>query len=349
MKYNVKSIAVAFGCAAIFAGCCSYTGQVLPGDDMVDEGNQEFARKAKERFDRRKSFKRDVKIVEDEENMTAFLSPNWVPRSSNARANALCQNIEVRRSVAMGARGKLREIVGGIKDFKLQEEKVGDLVEIQAGEASASNVYLMKYGISNIDMQYRSTKAFDPLSGKTRDVNEWVANTTVQIRFLKPDNQTVIATFVATGTTTQSDDGSLEPNVTMLEGAAVSAIEQAMEQYANKFAPPIFVTKTSDDGHFACLNLGSAYGLRPGMAVEFVRHYAKKDLDGKVEDATSCIGTGVIGANGAPVDDDCAWVHVDHSGLKWNPEAPRSVFQWTSVKLIKQTKASNQKLAGFGF
>lgn len=347
MKSNVKFMAIALGFAVVFTGCCSYTGRVSPGDLKVDEGNKEYTRQAAEKFEKRKAFKRDVKIVEDDESMRVFLSPNWAPKSSNPRANALCQNLEVRRGIAMGARGRLREIVGEMKDFKLQEEK-SEAISINVGETAESNVYIMKYTISNIDMQFRKTQAFSLLTGgEAKDINEWVANVKVQVRFFKPDNQTVIATFIGEGTTTQSDDGSEGPNATMLESAAVSAIDGAMLRYAEKFAPPLYVTKTSDDGHFACLNLGTEYGLQVGMKVEFIAHYEKEGLDGQKEDATATIGTGVIGQNGAPVDSDYAWVHIDHDGLKWDVEAPRSVFQWTSAKLIKRNKAPKQKLLGF--
>lgn len=330
---NVKALFVSFGAAALLSGCISYTGAVMPGDDLVDEGNQAFARRAAETYAARKNFRRPV-VIQEAEGVNLFLSPNWVPRSNNARANELCRNIETRRAVLQGAKARLREVVQGLKDLELVGEAQPQLVSVSADNQTGSSVYRITYNISNLDLQLR--EATDGLNliraSSSRDNKafyEWVANVTAEVRMIDPTGKAVF-TFNQIGVLTQTDDGSLNPNLTMLEQASTKAIDGAMKQYAHKFGPPMYVTETCQNGEFAKLNLGTDYGIQPGMQVEFIRHRVKKSLDGSEEMAPQRVGIGIVGRGNAPVTPDSAWVHVEGYD-----EKNRSVFQWTSAKLIQ--------------
>jgi len=324
---NIKSMLVAASAAVALSGCISYTGAVTPGDDQVDEGNKPFASKAAADFKARQQFRRPV-VIQEAEGIGLFLSPNYVPRSTNARANALCSNIEVRRTIVQSAKATLREVVGGLKDLQLTGENAPAMVSVSADDNAAPQVYRITYNIANVDLQFREVPNY---LDKSKKSYEWVGNVSAEVRMLAPNGNAVF-TFNAQGTTSQSDDGSMQPNATMLEQAAADAITTAMKQYALKFGPPIYVTDTCQSGEFARISVGSDYGVREGMKVEFFRHRSKQGLDGNADVAEQRVGTGTIGQGGAPVEPTSAWAHVDG----YDKDAPRSVFQWTSVKLLKE-------------
>ena len=330
---NTKKLLAVACLASLIVGCVSYNGAVFPGDDLVDEGNQSFAKKAAQDYAARQKFQRPV-VIQEAEGVSLFLSPNYVPRSNNARANELCRNIETRRALLQSAKAKLREVVMGLKDLKLTGEAEAPMVAVSADNQSAPAVYRITYNIANLDLQLRESRGGMDLiraasSKENKVYYEWVASVTVEVRMLDPNGNSVF-TFNAIGTTSQTDDGSLNPNMTMLEQAAAKGVDDAMRQYAHKFGPPIYVTDTCQNGEFVRLSVGSDYGVVPGMRVEFFRHREKKALDGSTEMAQQRVGTGVVGKGNAPVEPGCAWAHVDGFDDK-----NRTVFQWTSAKLIK--------------
>lgn len=341
---NLKSIVCVLGIGALVSGCVSYTGAVGAGDDLVDEANQPFARKAAETFAQRQKFSRPV-VIQEAEGVNLFLSPNWVPRSNNPRANALCSNLEVRRSMLQGAKAKLRDIVMGLKDLKLVGDAQPQMVTITTDD-TPSNVYRITYNISNVDMQLHESQAISFKRGLSSHENkicyEWIANVSVEVRMLKPDGSTAF-NFTAVGTHSQMDDGSLEPNATMLEQATTLGIMTAMKKYARKFGPPIYVTNTCQDGEFARLSVGTAYGLKKDMRIEFFRMRETKALDGSVAMAEQRVGLGVIGAGDSPCEPDGVWAHVEGYDKE-----KRTVFQWTSARLL-EGDASRLGISAMGF
>lgn len=330
---NVFKMVLLGAVACTICGCVSYTGAVGQGDDLVDEGNQAFAQKAAQDFAARQKFKRPV-VIQEADGINLFLSSTYVPRSNNERANALCANIETRRTLVQTAKAKLREIVGGLKDLQLTGETQPQMVSVSADDNAAPQVYRITYNIANLDLQLREFKGVMALvragsSKENKVYYEWAANVSVEVRMINPAGQAVF-TFNGIGLVSQADDGSLNPNMTMLEQAAAQGVEKAMAQYARKFSPPIYVTDTCQDGEFARLSVGSDYGIATGMKVEFFRHRQKQGLDGQAETTEQRVGTGTVGQAGAPVEPKSAWVHVDG----YDPKA-RSVFQWTSAKIIE--------------
>jgi len=339
----MKQVFFGLAAAMALAGCVSYTGAVTPGDDQVDEGNRAFAAKAAADYKQRQQFKRAV-VIQEAPGINLFLSPTWVPRSNNARANAVCSNIETRRTIVQSAKARLREIVSGLRDLQLTGEQAPAMVEVHADDNTLPSVYVIRYNVSNLDLQLRESRGISLVRAASSQENkicyEWVANITVEINMIDPAGNSVF-TFNAIGTKSQTDDGSLNPNMTMLEQATTEAVSKAMKQYAHKFGPPIYVTDTCQNGEFVRINAGSDYGVQKGMKVEFYRHRNKQGLDGTAEATEQRVGTGTVGEYDAPVERGCAWVHVD--GYK--DDAPRAVFQWTSVKLLKDDAESAFQLA----
>lgn len=321
--------------SVVLTGCVSYTGAVLPGDDIVDEGNRPFAEKAYRDYAERQKFRRPV-VIQEADGMGLFLSPSYVPRTRDMQANALCQSLEVRRTMAQGAKAKLREIVTELRDLQLVGEGERPMVSVAADTDVAPSVYRITYNIANLDLQLKVNQ-FVTVNGQ--HPAEWTANASVEIRMIDPSGKSVF-TFNAQGCVSQSDDGSMRPNATMLEEAARVGVVKAMSQYAVKFGPPLYVTDTCQNGEFARINCGTEYGVKPGMRVEFFRHRNRQGFDGNPEVAEQRVGTGVVGCHNAPVEAKCAWVHVDGYDKEM-----RSVFQWTSVKLLDQPETSGKLLA----
>lgn len=317
--------------ACMVCGCTSYTGLVTPGDDIVDESNLPFAQKAAQDYAARQQFRRPV-VIQESEGVNFFLSPNYVPRSNNARANALCQSIDTRRALLQSAKATLRSIVHNLKDLELTGEGSSGLVNVSVDSKTPQSVYRLTYNIVNIDLQLREAiwgLVRVASSSSNKIAYEWVANASIEVRLIDPNGNEVF-TFNSMGTLTQTDDGSLNPNMTMLEQAASKGVTDAMKQYALKFGPPIYVTDTCQNGEFARINVGGDYGVQPGMRVEFFRHREKRSLGGNTEMVEQRVGTGVVGKCGATVEPGCAWVYVED----YDKDA-RTVFQWTSAKLLE--------------
>ena len=309
---------------AMLAGCASYTGVVTPGDDATDEGNRPFVAKAAAQYRQRQQFRRPV-VIQEAEGIGLFLSPSYVPRSTDPQANALCRNVEVRRTMVQSTKAKLREIVSGLRDLQIAGEGEPSMVSV-AVDGNAPTPYRITYNIANLDLQVKVNQL---ITVNGRHPAEWTANVSVEVRMIAPAGNSVFE-FSGQGAVTQSDDGSMRPNATMLEEAAVAAVAKAMSQYAFKFAPPIYVTDTCQNGEYAHINAGSDYGIRPGMRVEFFRHRTRQGIDGQSEAIEQRVGTGTVGQGNAPVTKDSAWVHVDD----YDSDDPRTVFQWTSARLL---------------
>lgn len=314
-----------FGAAiSLLTGCTSYTGVLVAGDETIDEGNKPFIAQAAAAYRQRQQFRRLV-TIQEAEGMSLFLAPSYVPRSGSPQANELCRNLEVRRTMAQSAKAKLREIVSGLRDLQITGEENSPMVSVSANEQQPPQTYRITYNIANLDLQ---PKVNQFVKQKREQLIEWVANVSAEVRMIAPDGSSVFE-FSGQGTVTQSDGGSMRPNATMLEEAACNAIAKAMSQYTFKFAPPIYVTDTCQNGEYARINVGSDYGIRPKMSVEFFRYRERDGVDGQKEVVEQRVGTGTVGFGNAPVEKDSAWVHVDNYS-----EKTRNVFQWTSAKLL---------------
>ncbi|HPM11606.1 MAG TPA: hypothetical protein PK941_14305 [Paludibacter sp.] len=341
MKKSAFVFVLAFSCVltAFFSGCISYTGAVMPGDDEVDEANRPFAQKAAQDYAQRQQFKRDV-IIQEADGMKLFLSPQYVPRSSNDRVNELCQNIEVRRAIAQSAKACLKENVLGLHDLKLVGENAPAMVSVQAvGNNATQSVYKITYNIANIDMQLRETSSI--LKSK-EIIYQWVANASVEIQMIAP-NGSAVFNFNAMGTASQTDDGSKRPNATMLEEAAVEGVKIAMKKYAVKFGPVLYVVETCQNGEFVRINAGTNYGIKAGMKIKFFRYREQEGLDGQQEAVETLVATGTVGAANAPLEENSAWVHIDG----YDKKVPRSVFRWTSARVVQgEGSTGNIQLPG---
>ena len=319
-----KNVIYGAAAAMLFAGCASYTGAVGPGDDAIDEGNRPFVAKAAAEYRQRQNFRRPV-VIQEAPGIGLFLSPSYVPRSTNPQANALCANIEVRRAMVQSAKAKLREMVSGLRDLEIVGENEAPMVSVSADTQQTPTAYCITYNIANVDLQLKVNQL---VTVNGRHPASWAATVSVEVSMIAPDGKSVFS-FAEQGMVSQSDDGSLNPNATMLEEATCNAIAKAMGNYAFTFTPPIYVTDTCQNGEFARINAGSDYGIRPKMAVEFFRHRIREGIDGGKEVLEQRVGTGTVGFGNAPVEKKSAWIHVDN----YDKDA-RSVFQWTSVKLL---------------
>ena len=316
---------------AMLAGCVSYTGQTLDADELVDEANQVYAAKAQEAFvSRMKAPPRPVIITEAPE-MSIFLG------LMSFGGNPLCNDPFVRKEVALAFKSQLREKVCAIKDFRLVEETramvaVGD-------EVTPSGNYRLTYNITSLELKQNAAGSLttgligSAIAGgaglQVANQKFWDGVATVEVRLFKPDGVTSIFSFTGKGVYNKMVDGYLPLDKTFLIEAVKIAANNAMDSYVQKFGPPIFVTDTCQGGKFTRLNIGAKFGVQAGQTVEFYRNKVRKGAAGENEVARKVVGSGIVGAKKAPVEDDGAWVLVNDFD-----EDNRSVFRWTSARIV---------------
>ena len=292
---------------ALVSGCVSYSGITNNSDEKADESNQAFAADAHKAFvARMKAPPRPVVVVEAPE-MALFLDPS----KSQFGGDPLCNDISVRKEIALAFKSQLRNKVATIKDFRLVDD-VQAMVAVGA-EAVKPATYRLTYNITSLSLT--------GVSGIAK----------VEIRLFAPDGANTIFSFIGDGTCVNAQ---LAGGKQMLIGAVEEAAEKAMRGYARKFGPPIFVTDTCQGGQFARINVGSKFGVYKGQLVEFYRNKVRKGVTGEDEIGQQVVGTGIVGDKNAPIEEDGAWVFVENFD-----EDNRTVFRWTSARVITGQKA----------
>ena len=305
MRMSVVIAAAIAG--ALVSGCVSYSGITNNSDEKADESNQAFAAEAYKAIEARmKAPPRPVVVTESPE-MGMFLDP----ANSQSWGNPLCNDIFVRKELALAVKSQLRNKIATIKDFRLVDEAqpmvaVGD-------EAVKPATYRLTYNITSLSLTSMSAVA------------------KVDIRLFAPDGVNTIFSFIGDGTCMNTQLGG---NKQMLVEAVEEAVEKAMRGYARKFGPPIFVTETCQGGRFARINVGSKFGVYKGQLVEFYRNKVRKSVTGEDEVGQQVVGTGIVGDKNAPIEEDGAWVFVENFD-----EDNRTVFRWTSARVITGQKA----------
>lgn len=324
---NIKRMLLAAGSAALLAGCATqYTGMTMDTDSLVDEENQTYAAQAQKAYEARMKAPPRPVVITEAPSMSFFLEPK-----SALTGHRLCNDLGVRKEVAVASKGYLRDKVSTIKDFKLQDEAqamvaVGD-------ELAPSSNYRMTYSITSLALRANalSRRAIDMVGsivdGEAEGKGGWDAVATVELRLFKPDGVTSIFSFTGKGVYNKMGE---QVDVTYLTEAVKLAIDDAMDQYIMKYGPPTFVTETCQGGIFARLNMGALLGVQPGMKVEFYQNKARKGLNGEDETFRRTVARGTVAENGAPVEPDGAWVFID----EFNPEH-RAVFRWTSARILR--------------
>ena len=324
---NMRSLLFAAGSAALLASCATqYTGMMLRDDDLTDEENMAYAAQAQKAYEARMKAPPRPVVITEAPSMSFFLEPK-----SKLTGHRLCNDLGVRKEVAVASKGYLRDKVSSIKDFKLQDEAqamvaVGD-------ELAPSSNYRMTYSITSLALRKNSigSRAINMVGsfveGDVEAQGGWDGVATVEIRLFKPDGVTSIFSFTGKGVYNKLGE---QVDVTYLTEAVKLAIDDAMDQYIMKYGPPTFVTETCQGGAFARLNMGALLGVQPGMKVEFYQNKVRKGLSGEDEVFKRTVARGTVAENGAPVEPDGAWVFID----EFNPEH-RAVFRWTSARILR--------------
>ena len=333
---NIKEMICAAGAVAMLAGCVSYSGAVLPADELTDESNQAYAMRAKKSFDARMKAPPRSVVVTEAPGIALFLGQKtWFA------GHPLANDLGVRKEAALAFKSALRDHVSRIKDFRLVDEAQA-MVAVGDELPSAAN-YRMTYNITSLELKENANDNFSSsLTGHViggavgqtiANQKSWDGVATVEIRLFKPDGVTSIFNFTGTGVYNGTVDATSPVDKTFLIEAVKLAADDAMKQYVQKFGPPIYVTETCQGGQFAHLNLGSRMGIQSGMMVEFYQNAIRKGLDGQDEEVQKVVARGTIGAYGAPVEPNGAWAVVD--GFK--PEQ-RVVYRWTSARILPSVK-----------
>ena len=331
-----QSLVFAFA-AAMLSGCVSYNGHTDDSDDIVDESNQMYAQQAQNAFVARMKAPARPVIVTEAPEMSIFLDAARSPFGGHP----LCNNLAVRKEVALAFKAQLRDKVAGIKDFKLVEE-VQTMVAVGDEVAPAPN-YRLTYNITSLELKENASGSLATglagsalggrVGGKVADQKFWDGVAKVEIRLFKPDGTTPIFSFTGDGVYRKMVDAYSPLDKTFLLEAVKIAANNAMKGYVEKFGPPIFVSDTCQGGQFAKLNVGSRFGVQAGQRVEFYRNKVRKGVSGEDEVSRRVVGSGIVGGKNAPVDEDGAWVFVEDFD-----ESNRSVFRWTSARIKSMAK-----------
>ena len=311
--------------ALSFAGCVQYDGISMAGDDLDDTANQSFASEAQNAYLARMNAPKRPVVIREAPGMNLFLSPQ-----------AAGQELAVRKEATIAFKSRLREKIAGLKDFQLVEENQPAISVASEKEIAPSPNYLMTYNITSLEL--RPAHVMQMRQGQS--LARWEAKAKVEVRLFKPNATDCIFSFVGDGAiSSQMIDASLPPPRELLLGAVSAAADTALEDYVVKFGPPIYVTETCQNGQFARLSVGAKFGVRRGQKVEFFRNRVRAGLSGQAEVSRQVVGTGIVGARHAPVEDDAAWVFVEN----YDPRM-RNVFRWTSARILS---AENSKDNGF--
>ena len=322
----MKTILIAAAAASVllFVGCVSYDGIAQMGDDLADESNQVYASAAQQDYlVRMKAPPRPV-VIREAPGMSLFLAPSAV-------GHPLCQDLNIRKELAVVFKSQLRDKVAGLKDFRLVEESMPVISVVAEGESAPPQNYLMTYNIVSLDLN--PVVGGVVLYSNGRRLIEWNATAKVEVRLFKPNGTDCIFSFIGDGIYVQRVEESNPPN-DLLIGAVSAAVNHALADYVVKFGPPIFVTDTCQNGRFVRLSVGSKFGVRSGQKVEFYRNRVRPGLTGGEEVSRQVVGTGIVGARHAPVEDDGAWVFVNDYH-----DDRRTVFRWTSARILSSGKA----------
>lgn len=319
----------------LLTGCVTFDGTVMPGDAQVDEANRPFVVEAEKAYLERLKFRRTV-VIRDGESITHLVqNGHSFSNSLDVRAPYLLNDKNDRLTIALAAENALRQFVGGLKDLSLIDKD--DANASLVTDESAAQHYTITYNLTEFNLKGEEFKDYQRPNYMT--AFRAIASVTANVKMVAPDGK-VVFDFSATGYEprllrynppiyVRSNHNDIPQDIFRV--AAANAINAAMAQYATKFAPPLYVTATCQDGRFARLNSGSQHGLLPGTRIEFYRHASSQGPDGQPQLSLLPVGTGTVGARNAPVGPEQAWVFVDNV----DPEKrPRTVFQWTSARVL---------------
>ena len=321
---RISTFAVAAASALAFAGCVSYNGISQIGDDLVDESNQVYASAAQRDYLVRMQAPPRPVVIREAPGMSLFLAPGTV-------GHPLCQDLNIRKELAVVFKSQLRDKVAVLKDFRLVEDSTPVISVMAEGEAAPPQNYLMTYNIVSLDLS--------PVAGglvlysNGQPLVEWNSTAKVEVRLFKPNGTDCIFSFTGDGIYRQRCSASY-PTKDLLIGAVSAAVNHALADYVVKFGPPIFVTDTCQNGQFVRLSVGAKFGVRSGQKVEFYRNRVRMGVTGQEEVSRQVVGTGIVGAGHAPVEDDGAWVLVNDYD-----DTMRTVFRWTSARILSTGKA----------
>ena len=336
MKYLTATLAGAL-CLA-FTGCVSYTGITEMGDDLSDKVNQGYAAEAAKAFQSRMKAPPRPVIIQEADGVNLFLSPEA------ASGHPLCRDVAVRKELMLAFKAQLREKIAGIKDFKLIDEARAPMIDVSAvGDVPPPpQNYRITYNIIAIDLRESAAGGLaagdvwgqlKARAGKQTNGQKFCdATAKVEIRLFKPNGTDCVFSFTGEGGIRQLVDVYNPVTKELLLGAVHAAVNNAMDAYAAKFGPPIYVTDTCQDGRFARLSVGSRFGIQAGQRVQFYRNKIRESVTGEDEVQMVVVASGVVGGHRAPVEEDAAWVSID----QYNAEA-RTVFRWTSARILSDT------------
>ena len=261
---------------------------VSPNDTMVDAASQEVMAAVMKSINERKTYKLAICVVPSP-SMTLFMQRRM------PGGPATTQDVVSRFAEKLGTH------LASLADFTLVPPPL-------PGTAEATQVHRLVYNIQYCDL--RPIRITEPPDRHHRE--EWYhfeydGEMQANISLFSPANELKFS-YDARSTIFRKEN---------LWHAWRSLVDDTakllVNQYSRQFAPPACTTEMRGNGLFIRMNMGTAYGARPGMNVVFFRKLPVKAADGTVtgyQDQT--IGTGHVMASGLATDSAWLKIHLHH-------------------------------------
>ena len=280
---------------------------VEPNDTQVDERNREFLQEMKARMEKRGKFKRDVRLLPSQ-NVGTFLKS---PRNGGIEAN---------RRLLVAFAGRLQGELGKIKDFNIVGTEAETLAQLQspgaAAEVADGKTYTLAFNILSLSVKGMQKTVTDGSIAalvdkkarrqqQTRTVIVYGGEIVANAILLTPSGQQRLSLEASVSTSDAQTEE--QANQTLID----AAVAQMAAQYLEKKAPPAYVTQMHGNGLFAEITLGSDYGLKPNVEMEFYQNVKDTDfVTGKPMIRQNVVATGRV-SDARFIQPGSSWVKVD--------------------------------------
>lgn len=275
---------------------------VEPNDTQEDPVCKKYLRVISKNLENRGKFKKKVRIIASQ-NTAAFLnaSHGWGNREDKMKAlNYFAQ--------------KLISGFGTLSDFQIvntEEEALRGLTN-PAADNQNLDIYTLAFNVTilNVAKVWKEESYYSNGNRYTKNVPYCEGSFSASIVLLDNHGVQKMTLDASKDLSFKMEDSGNENNALLsCRKALIDAVSrQLFVQYAKKKAPLAYVAELRGNGLFARIPLGSKYGLRPGMYVDFIQLTEFQDIaTGKKSLNRNRIADGVV----VRVESTYSWVKIN--------------------------------------
>jgi len=206
--------------------------------------------------------------------------------------------------------GQISQRFGVLRNFKIVGDAASDPSGVTEVRSGAPN--RLTYNLSQLSCQFHRGQYHEAvwinghrIRDAYRDPDFYTASVGVQVKLLHESGKqrfAINADGKASGGTPSE----------AISAAISNAVNNVMLQYGMNFAPPIHVTMMHGDGLFAQISAGEKDGVVIGTPIRFIQFVQLGKIGNKDNIQENQIASGIV----VKIDDDTAWVKVDHYHYK---------------------------------